>query len=57
MLTLKRNFAGSYKIEGHNRGHVISIDRSCDEPKMWRCEGRYFSSLSNAKAFMFTELS
>ena len=57
MLKLKRLYAGCYKIEGHSRDYQIEIYRSCDDPKTWRCEDRLFGSLSNAKAFMFEELS
>lgn len=57
MLKLKRELAGFYIIKGHNRGYEITITKSCDDPKYWVCDGHYFSSLADAKAFMFVELS
>jgi hypothetical protein len=57
MLKLKRLYEGCYKIEGHSRDYEIEIYRSCDDPKMWRCDGQYFSRLSDAKAMMFEILS
>jgi hypothetical protein len=57
MLKLKREFAGFYIIKGHSRDYEITISKSCDDPKYWRCDGHYFSSLADAKAFMFVELS
>jgi hypothetical protein len=56
MLKLKREYAGCYSVEGHNRDYFIFIERSCDVPDMWRCEGQYFCSLSEAKASIFSEL-
>tara|TARA_R100001369_G_scaffold25277_1_gene46157 strand:- start:72 stop:254 length:183 start_codon:yes stop_codon:yes gene_type:complete len=56
MLKLKKQYAGCYKVEGHDRDYEIFIERSCDDPKYWRCDGHYFSILAEAKAFMFTEL-
>ena len=56
MLKLKREFAGFYIIKGHRRDYEITISKSSDDPKSWRCDGHYFSSLADAKAFMFTEL-
>ena len=57
MLKLKREFAGFYIIKGHSRDYEITISKSCDDPKCWTCDGHYFSSLADAKAFMFVELS
>ena len=56
MLKLKKEYAGCYTVEGHNRDYLIFIERSCDVPNMWRCEGQYFGSLSEAKASIFSEL-
>ena len=56
-LLIKREYAGSYVVEGHSREHTIYISRSVDFPKMWRSEGRWFSSLAEAKAEIFAELS
>ena len=56
-LSIKRNYEGSYTIKGHNRDYEITIERSCDDPKVWRCEDLYFSRLSEAKEYMFQELS
>ena len=57
MLTLKRDYSGSYTIQGHDMEHVVSIHRSYDNEKYWVCEGHTFGSLRDAKAFMFEELS
>jgi|TARA_E500000178_G_scaffold338469_1_gene378844 hypothetical protein len=56
MLKLKREFAGFYIIKGHSRDYEITISKDVN-PKYWRCDGHYFSSLADAKAFMFVELS
>jgi len=56
MLKLKKQYAGSYKIIGHNRDYPIYIDRSDFDPKLWCCDGRWFSSLADAKACMFADL-
>jgi hypothetical protein len=57
MLKVSKMYAGCYRISGHYRDYPIYIERSCVDPKTWRCEDRLFGSLSNAKAFMFEELS
>ena len=50
MLKLKREFSGFYIIKGHSRDYE-------DQKQYWHSDGRYFSSLADAKAFMFVELS
>tara|TARA_R110000824_G_scaffold7516_3_gene34067 strand:- start:560 stop:748 length:189 start_codon:yes stop_codon:yes gene_type:complete len=58
MLKLKREFSGFYIIKGHSRDYEITIYRSNEDQKQyWHSDGRYFSSLADAKAFMFVELS
>jgi|TARA_R100001460_G_scaffold47467_1_gene85225 hypothetical protein len=58
MLKLKKQYAGCYRIEGHNRDYDIDIYLSCDygSVKMWRCGDTYFESLAVAKDFLFEEL-
>jgi len=57
MLKIKKQYAGCYKVEGHSRDYPIYIERSSDDPKLWRCDGHWFGSLANAKACMFEELA
>jgi len=57
MLKLKRSYKGCYKVEGHSRDYPIYIERSCEDLKLWSCDGHSFSRLSEAKAFIFSELS
>lgn len=56
MLTLKRQYQGCYRIEGHSRDYQIEIYRSCDEPGVWRCDDFRFTCLADAKEFMFSTL-
>lgn len=60
MLKVSKMYAGCYRIsQGQlgDRDYPIYIERSCVDPKTWRCQDRLFGSLSHAKAFMFEELS
>ena len=55
MLKLKKQYAGCYKVEGHDRDYSIFIERSCDG-EGWTCDGLHYGRLSEAKASIFSEL-